>query len=451
MIGWFCEVLGVFFMIMEKIDQIALEANFLVEDDPLSLPGFRQILCDASAELEPRNMPLFSLFNAVAGLVKDISEHMAPFSQLESLLPELVNFFHLNEYLWDASKKKIELTPELMATVAQLTSSFEVRGTTAVSEPVENSPEPAGSEFENDEQLFRDFIAEARDHLLMIEESILGLEADATNSRFIDSIFRAFHTIKGVSLFLKLKHIAELSHRTENVLEKIRSKGMPLSSQDADVLLCVRDQLMIMIDRVESNLAKKIFQEEASDIHALLDQVEDMLQRIEHGGAGSSDKISLPKKQETHAREASESSIKIDAGKVDNLINYTGELLIAQSQLWNDPYMMQNGNQKFINVIDQVKRISTELQKISLSMRMVQIKPTFTKMQRIARDVAKQTGKPIRLMLVGEETELDRSLIDLIHDPLVHMVRNSIDSKGKSCFEYSIMIACPMMAARSTP
>jgi len=120
-------------------------------------------------------------------------------------------------------------------------------------------------------------------------------------------------------------------------------------------------------------------------------------------------------------------SIKVDVEKLDALVNAVGELVIMQSLVRQNPLITRIADPKLIKDFSQLGRITSELQRTAMSMRMVPIKQTFDKMIRLVRDLSKKTGKKVDLVMEGAETEIDRNMVDSIYDPLVHMMRNSVD------------------------
>ncbi|MDH3393914.1 MAG: chemotaxis protein CheA, partial [Desulfobulbaceae bacterium] len=120
-------------------------------------------------------------------------------------------------------------------------------------------------------------------------------------------------------------------------------------------------------------------------------------------------------------------SIKVDVEKLDGLVNAVGELVIMQSLVRQNPLVARLADPKLNRDFSQLGRITTELQRTAMAMRMVPIRQTFQKMTRLVRDLSKKTGKTVDLVMVGEETEVDRNMVDSIYDPLVHMIRNSVD------------------------
>jgi len=134
-------------------------------------------------------------------------------------------------------------------------------------------------------------------------------------------------------------------------------------------------------------------------------------------------------------------SVKIDTRKLDSLVDMVGELVIVQSIIRDDP-ALQAVDERLTRNLAQLCRITSDLQRNAMAMRMVPIRQTFQKMARLVRDLSKHSGKQVDLVLSGEDTELDRKVVEDINDPLMHMVRNSIDhgiedaatrqSRGKS-------------------
>ncbi|OPY05893.1 MAG: Chemotaxis protein CheA [Syntrophus sp. PtaB.Bin001] len=121
------------------------------------------------------------------------------------------------------------------------------------------------------------------------------------------------------------------------------------------------------------------------------------------------------------------STIRVDTRKLDDLIDMVGELVITQSMVQQDISNQDSGNTNLARNVSQLFRITSSLQKISTSLRMIPIKQTFQRMARLARDVSKNVGKVVVVEMEGEDTELDRNMVDEIYNPLVHMIRNSVD------------------------
>jgi two-component system chemotaxis sensor kinase CheA len=119
--------------------------------------------------------------------------------------------------------------------------------------------------------------------------------------------------------------------------------------------------------------------------------------------------------------------VKLDTAKLDNLVDIVGELVIAQSMVVQNPDVQKINSLQLVRCLRQLSRITTELQRSAMSLRMVPIRGLFHKMKRLVRDLAAQQNKQVQLLLEGEETELDRNIVEKLGDPLVHMIRNAVD------------------------
>jgi two-component system chemotaxis sensor kinase CheA len=120
-------------------------------------------------------------------------------------------------------------------------------------------------------------------------------------------------------------------------------------------------------------------------------------------------------------------TVKVSTSKLDNVVDMVGELVIAESLVFQNPLVQASNDQKLFKDFSQLHRITSELQKTAMSMRMVAIKQTFQKMVRLVRDLARKAGKEVDLHMSGEETEIDRRMVDEISDPMIHMIRNAVD------------------------
>ena len=323
--------------------------------------------------------------------------------------------------------------------------------------------------FEEDMDLYKDFISEAREHLSAIELNILSLEQNPKDKEVINGIFRPFHTIKGISGFLGLEAINKLAHAAESMLDAARNDQFSINEQAIDVILEAVDLIKGMVDDLEVQISsgkptgrrfpvqsliakiKKI--PEASGAPFIPKRTGEIL--VEKGVISKNEvhqalekqkkteeppKIGeilvkehrVPAKEVTRALREQKvakavATIKVDTQKLDNLIDMIGELLITQSMIRQNPVLNEIRDQKLVRDLSQLGRITTELQKTSMSLRMVPIKETFQKMIRLVRDLSKKSGKKVQLIMQGEETEIDRNMVEELYDPLVHMIRNAVD------------------------
>ncbi len=279
-----------------------------------------------------------------------------------------------------------------------------------------------------DESLLQDFVGESLEHLEAADQHLLELEHDPGNRERLDAVFRAFHTIKGVSSFLGLTMIQRLAHEAENLLDGLRKgtlRGTPP----------VVDTVFKAIDALKTMISSGAYPPGGAALRDLM-----RLIRCVRENEGQAEVAAVA--QPSAAREASESvaetavegggsvvvreTLKVDAQRLDKLIDIIGELVIAEAMVSQSladisGLTMQKRNQS------QISKITRELQEIGMSLRMVPVRPTFQKMARIVHDLARKEKKEVRFAMSGEDTELDKTVVDHIGDPLLHMVRNAVD------------------------
>jgi two-component system chemotaxis sensor kinase CheA len=320
-----------------------------------------------------------------------------------------------------------------------------------------------------DESLLRDFIAEGLEYIEEIEVNILNLEKNPDDRDYINAIFRPFHSIKGVASFLNLDQIRDLAHNLENLLDKARNGELDIKPPVIDVVLDGADALKTMIGQLRNKLEgrggepftldvsplverikhvekaggepprpKKIGEILLEDGHITKDTLDEGLKIVEacpekklgetliNEGKVTTKQVSQALRKQAE-QVTDTSSIRVETRKLDDLIDMIGELVINQSMVQEDLKKQQNADRNLIRDMSQLFRITSGLQGISTSLRMVPIKQTFQRMSRLVRDLAKNSGKMVNIELLGEETEIDRNMVDEIYNPLVHMVRNSVD------------------------
>jgi two-component system chemotaxis sensor kinase CheA len=330
--------------------------------------------------------------------------------------------------------------------------------------------EPEDSTEFQDPELLKDFIEEAKEHLASIELNMIELEANPSDTGVINDIFRPFHSIKGVAGFLNLTRIHKLSHEVENYLDQARSGKLQITNTAIDAVLAAVDTLKSLLIELEKppggtpakstiqikplmNRIKRI-QEGETEIDSGLpvkklgeilvdsgliesDVVEDVLEESRSSGEKLGEHlikkglveprdVGIALREQRQLKENA-AAVRIDTQKLDNLVDMVGELVIAQSMVLNNPDIEMIKDQKLQKDSAQLRRITSELQRISMSMRMVPIKATFQKMIRLVRDLSKKSGKEVHLDMKGEETEIDRNMVEEIYEPLVHMIRNALD------------------------
>ena len=307
---------------------------------------------------------------------------------------------------------------------------------------------------EDDVPLILDFINESFEHIESAEAGLLELEDKPNDKDIVNQIFRGFHTIKGMAGFLNLTDIGSLAHSAENLLGLVREDKMVLSNDITDIVFESIDMMKKMIntlkesveagqpvpkhknlpafltklksyvenkpEKKQDNINETVAQKPAEELTSVQDEkIENILEQndtVESNSASA--------KKEGHTGEE---KIKVSTTRLDTLINMVGELVIAQLMVTEEVSKNMSLDHQLNSKVASQSKIVRELQELSLSMRMVPIGGVFQKMARLTRDLSHKSGKKINFTTSGEETELDRSIVDKISDPLVHMIRNSVD------------------------
>lgn len=336
---------------------------------------------------------------------------------------------------------------------------------------------------EENRELLTEFYAETVDHLQQIEAALLALDQEPENPEALNSIFRSFHTIKGNAGFLGLVPMHTLAHEVESLLDLARNHKLRLNAAIITEILRSRDALQALIQQVAVALEKgtlpsqivpvshliaavKILAVEDAPQPAVavqepiklpvLDEVDRKVEEVPSGSvsietpapapvapppiapvvAVASDHVpaaapvAQAEKKVTAAagqKVGTNATVRVNTEKLDSLMDVVGELVIVQSQLIESSRQEGNVNTTLQRNVAQLSRITKELQSTAMALRMIPIKPTFQKMERLARDLARDFGKKVAFATSGEDTELDRTVVEEIGDPLVHMVRNALD------------------------
>jgi two-component system chemotaxis sensor kinase CheA len=326
-----------------------------------------------------------------------------------------------------------------------------------------------------DTTLLGEFIAESEEHLSNADEALLRLEAAPADVEIINELFRVFHTIKGVAGFLALDAIQTLTHSTESMMDKAREKVFVLTSPAMDLIFTTVDVLKKEIQSLKTALetgTSYIVQEIMDQIIASVDaMLENLLTKGRAGpkigeilvneGKVSPEELTSVLSEQEHRPDSKigeilvdrgvvtpedvtsalitqgssgkpvativKESVKVDTEKLDKLVDMIGELVITEAMVTDELEGREFQSSRLGANARQLKKITRQLQEIGLSMRMMSLKATFNKMARLVRDLARKAGKEIEFVSIGEDTELDKSVIEHISDPLVHMIRNSAD------------------------
>lgn len=288
-----------------------------------------------------------------------------------------------------------------------------------------------------DSHLSDEFVGEARELLASAERAVLSggeiLEAEAAHQCFL-----SFHSIKGQAAYLGLPRIHGLTHLIEGLLTPLRDGTVTSAKagQVQDLLLAI-DALRGLIDQIEEAHADRgPWTSEAQAVAARLGVMLPILDPAHEApveprksvvakATASPVATRTPSSTDSMPMKFSDGSARVSITRLDDLMNLVGELIIAHSIVAQASGSA--GTHGIAQAITSQGRIIRELQGIALSLRMVPLRGTFQKMSRVVHDISQKLGKEIDLHLTGEETELDRTLAELITDPLMHMMRNAID------------------------
>lgn len=290
-----------------------------------------------------------------------------------------------------------------------------------------------------DEEMLREFVIESVELLQDLEQGALTLESHPQDKSTIDSIFRAFHTFKGGAGLVHLPVLVSLAHELETLLEAVRAGKLEINQEIIDCVLIGSDALKVFCAEITNQLAGEgAGSPIASPIQDIVDRARAAL--LGKPAPAASDVASGPTygaapamRQAAAAAPAggggapTSSFVKLDTEKLDNLVNLVGELVIAQSMVVQNPDVQSLNSLQLLRCLRQLSRVTSELQRNAMSLRMVPIRGIFQKMSRLVRDVSGQLGKQIQLELHGEDTELDRNIVEKVGDPLIHMIRNAVD------------------------
>jgi two-component system chemotaxis sensor kinase CheA len=321
----------------------------------------------------------------------------------------------------------------------------------AVVSETDNEELPLNLNLAEDTELLGEFITESREHLDNIEHGVLVLENQPADAETLNTVFRAFHTFKGGAGFLNLIPINRLAHVLESLLDLARQGKLTIDAPVIELILRGRDVLKQFLDAIEGQVngtrplatiiiptaVLKAEVQEAIDNVGLKQPAAVENQSSETEAATSPDAAcsSAPPAAPAEngsaapaaARDGQSSMVKVDTTKLDGLLDLVGEMVIAQSLIGQDLGQVASLNPQFARNLAQLARITKELQRVSMAMRMVPIRGVFQKMARVTRDLSAKQRKKIQFATSGEDTELDRSVVEELNDPLLHMIRNSVD------------------------
>jgi two-component system chemotaxis sensor kinase CheA len=268
------------------------------------------------------------------------------------------------------------------------------------------------------------FFEEAAELLADYETALLALEESHGDAELLNRIFRAAHTIKGNAAMLGFERIGHFTHALESLLDAVRTGARAAGPDVVEALLGAGDVLRRMLQEEQTGQTEAT----ANDATRVLERLQAM---IALDGLSASDVAPTCRAEPTtaDARFATppSASIRVPVGKVDRLVNLVGELVITQSMVARAAAAQGEPSGALAEAVADMDRHARDLHEQVLAMRMVPVRTLFGRFPRVVRDVAASLGKQVAIEVSGDETELDRTVIERISDPLTHLVRNAVD------------------------
>ena len=275
----------------------------------------------------------------------------------------------------------------------------------------------------NREMLLKSFRDETDELLAQMEQSLLSLESRPDDRELISSIFRAAHTLKGNASLLEFETLSAALHSLEDLLDLARKGTIQINSELINLLLRSVDITRQIATRVLSGKEN------------LLPEQQEFFERLSQiaNSSSASQTVAVSDAQatgESLSPAKGASSLRVDVGRLDRMLNLTVEFAIAQGRMrrmLQEKYSTSAGGRELLDTHTNLESLFFELQELVMKIRMVPVGPTFHRFARSVRDMARKSGKIARMLVVGEDVEVDTTILEHIHDPLMHMIRNSID------------------------
>jgi two-component system chemotaxis sensor kinase CheA len=303
------------------------------------------------------------------------------------------------------------------------------------------------------DDLINEFLVESYENLDRLDQALVELEKDPRDAGNLAAIFRTIHTIKGTCGFLGFSKLESISHVGENLLSRLRDGALVLNEDITTGLLALVDAIRALLASIEQNGA-----ENDTDYSSLLAELtrlnseedapgpaattapvvlttgpdpvttEATAERVDRKlDAPAADRMPAEERRSGEDRRAplSDTSLRVDVGLLDKLMTLVGELVLARNQILQ--FTSTQRDSAFIGATQRLNLVTSELQEGVMKTRMQPIDNVWSKFPRVVRDLAVTCGKRARLEMIGRETELDKTIIEAIKDPLTHIVRNSVD------------------------
>ncbi len=271
------------------------------------------------------------------------------------------------------------------------------------------------------------FKEESGEILQTLNDSLLTLEQNPDAKETIEELFRAAHSLKGMAATMGFDEIANLTHKMENLMDKVRKEEIKITTPLLDILFKSADTLQMLFEQVDAEST-----ETKIDLGPIIDQLEKASSgdlappdnNVEKKKPISPSEDALPSEQQEVVKSAPMATVRVRLEHLDNLMDLVGELVISKACLdeLEDNYKIP----ELAETLDRIKTILGDLQHEVMQVRMVPVGQILNRFPRMVRDIAHELGKEVKFVIEGSEIELDRTILDEISDVLVHLLRNAV-------------------------
>ncbi|GLI37768.1 chemotaxis protein CheA [Geobacter hydrogenophilus] len=323
-----------------------------------------------------------------------------------------------------------------------------------------------------DQELLDGFLTETAELLEKLDDDLVALEKAPSDTELMNGIFRSIHTVKGASSFLGFELLVKVTHKTEDVLNRLRRSELEVTPEIMDVILEAVDLVKLLVSDIKGgDIVEREVDETIGKLLPFLSENAKEATVLKPSAAPVTPAAPAPQATETETQPSAEPSpapeaapvktpepaprvqappppaprddkkgddltdnttVRVDVKRLDDLMNQVGELVLERNRMMQLNTDFNGGGddtfgEEFGKLSKRISFVTSELQMQVLKMRMIPVEKVFKKFPRIVRNLARDLGKEVDLLVFGEETELDRSVVDEIGDPLIHLIRNAMD------------------------
>lgn len=285
------------------------------------------------------------------------------------------------------------------------------------------------------DDLLREFLTESTENLQRLDQEIVELEQRPKDAALLNRVFRTMHTIKGTCGFIGLARLETVAHSAEGVLSRLREGEIQISPALISDILAATEVIRVILESLErtqlepvgddSDLLKRLDAWLAADVNVTAGTNEFPIAAASATRAEPCSDATMRVESRMECNELADSSLRVNVQLLDKLMNLVGELVLGRNQL--NQLAMQDEASVFAKPVQHLNRVTTDLQDAVMRTRMQPIGTAWSKLPRLVRELGQASGKMIALEMYGQDTELDRQILQAIGDPLTHMVRNSAD------------------------